>query len=279
MKRIRAIILISILIIFNSCSKEQKKISTIQESTQDLEFIKVYKEAYEDLNRNDPYLAAKKFLDAELLYPQSIWAPKSALMASYSYYMQNYYLEAISNLERYLITYPNDLNTPYAHYLIAMSYFEMIEDEERDIKPLINAKEKFGYILKNYPNTDFALDASFKYELIENILASKEMYLGRHYQKKGKWIPAINRFKNVINDYDKTIYVEEALHRLTEIYYKLGLLEESKNYAKLLGYNYQSSEWYLKSYKIFDSNYKEAGIKQVKRDKKSVLDKFKKIFD
>jgi len=200
-------------------------------------------------------------------------------MASYSYYIQNYYAEAVSNLERYLKTYPNDSNQAYAHYLLAMCYFEMIEDEKRDSEPIDKAMEKFQYILKNYPNTDFALDAKFKYDLIENILASKEMYLGRHYQKKNKWIAAINRYKNVIEIYDKTSYVEEAIHRLVEIYYKLGLIDESQKYASLLGYNYQSSEWYLKSYKIFNKDYKDIKFKQIKKDKKSVLEKFKNIFD
>jgi len=276
---IRTVFLISLFLLFSFCSKEEKKISIIQEQTQDLEFTKTYKEAYDELERNDPYIAAKKFLEAELMYPQSIWAPKSALMASYSYYLQNYYIEAISNLERYLITYPNDINLPYAHYLIAMSYFEMIEDEKRDSEPIIKAKEKFSYIIKNFSDTDFALDAKFKYDLIENILASKEMYLGRHYQKKSKWIAAINRFKNVISIYDETAYVEEALHRLVEIHYKIGLVEESQKYANLLGYNYQSGDWYLKSYKIFNQDFKEVSLKEIKKDKKGVLDKFRKIFD
>lgn len=276
---IRAVFLISLFLLFSFCSKEEKKISIIQEQTQDLEFTKTYKEAYDELERNDPYIAAKKFLEAELMYPQSIWAPKSALMASYSYYLQNYYIEAISNLERYLITYPNDINLPYAHYLIAMSYFEMIEDEKRDSEPIIKAKEKFSYIIENFSDTDFALDAKFKYDLIENILASKEMYLGRHYQKKNKWIAAINRFKNVISIYDETAYVEEALHRLVEIHYKIGLVEESQKYANLLGYNYQSGDWYLKSYKIFNQDYKEVSLKEIKKDRKGVFDKFRKIFD
>lgn len=279
MIHIRVVILISFLLLFNSCSKEEKKVAIIQEQTQELEFTKTYKEAYEELDRNDPYIAAKKFLEAELMYPQSTWAPKSALMASYSYYLQNYYIEAISNLERYLITYPNDINLSYAHYLIAMSYFEMIEDEKRDSEPIIKAKEKFNYIIESFPDTDFALDAKFKYDLIENILASKEMYIGRHYQKKNKWIAAINRFKNVISIYDETAYVEEALHRLVEIHYKIGLVDESQKYANLLGYNYLSSDWYLKSYKIFNQDYKEVNLKEIKKDKKGVLDKFRKIFD
>jgi len=155
----------------------------------------------------------------------------------------------------------------------------MIEDEKRDSEPIIKAKEKFSYIIKNFSDTDFALDAKFKYDLIENILASKEMYLGRHYQKKSKWIAAINRFKNVISIYDETAYVEEALHRLVEIHYKIGLVEESQKYANLLGYNYQSGDWYLKSYKIFNQDYKEVSLKEIKKDRKGVLDKFRKIFD
>ena len=279
MNYLRLIFIIFFILLFYSCSKEEKKILIIQESTQELELNKIYNEAYENLNRNDPYLAAKKFLEAELVYPQSIWAPKAALMASYSYYLQNYYVEAISNLERYLITYPNHINVPYAHYLIAMSYFELIEDEKRDSEPIVKAKEKFRYIINNYPNTDFALDSKFKYDLIENILASKEMYIGRHYQKKNKWIASINRFKNVVEMYDETIFIEEALYRLVEIHYKIGLVDEAQKYANLLGYNYQSSDWYLKSYKIFNQNYKVVSLKEIKKDKKGVLDKFKKIFD
>ena len=199
---------ILILLMFSivSCSKEKKEISIIKENRQDLEMISAYKDGFKALNEGDPYFAAKKFLEAELLFPQSDWAPKSALMAAYSYYMQNYYSEALFNLERFLKTYPNSENLAYAHYLIAMCYYETIEDEKRDTKPLMNAKNKFTYIKNNYPNTDFASNATFKLNLIEDVLTSKEMYLGRHYLKKQKWIAAINRFKNVINFYDETIF-------------------------------------------------------------------------
>ena len=173
--------------------------------------ISAYNEAYRALDENDPYYAAQKFLEAELLFPQSEWAPKSALMASYSFYMVNFYSEALSNLERYLKTYPTDKNLAYANYLIAMCYYETIEDEKRDSAPLLKAKNQFTFVVTNYPNTEFALDAKFKLGLIEDILASKEMYVGRHYIKKEKWAAAINRFKNIINDYDQTIFVEEAL--------------------------------------------------------------------
>ena len=262
-----------------ACSNQEKEISIIKESKQDLEMIAAYKEGYQAIEQGDPYFAATKFLEAELLFPQSIWAPRSALMASYSYYLQNYYLEAVANLERYLKTYPTDKNQAYAHYLIAMCYYETIEDEKRDAAPLIKAKDKFNFIVKNYPETDFSLDAKFKLGLIEDILASKEMYLGRHYIKKGKWIAAINRFKTVIEQYNQTVFVEEALHRLVEINYKLGLLEESQKYANILGYNYLSSTWYKKTYKLFNKDYSSQVPKKVKKDKRGVLDKFKKLFD
>ncbi len=267
------------LIILISCTKEQPISQNIKKKTQELEMIEAYKDGLDKLNKNDTYNAAQKFLEAELLFPQSSWAPKSALMASYSYYLQNYYSEALSNLERYLITYPKDKGVSYAHYLIGICYYEMIEDEKRDIEPLLKAKNKFELLMEDYPNTDFAMDSKFKLDLIEDILASKEMYLARHYQKKNKWIAAINRYKIVVEKYDKTIYVEEALHRLVETNYKIGLIEESKKYASLLGYNYQSSEWYKKSYKVFNKDYKEIVPKKINKDKKGVIEKFKKLFD
>ena len=266
------------LFFFNSCSKEEKTISKIKETSQDLEMVSAYKDAYEALEEGDPYFAAKRFLEAELMFPQSEWASKSALMAAYSYYLQNYYAEALSNLERFLKTYPNDKNLVYVHYLIGMCYYETIEDEKRDSGPLNQAKIKFKFIVDEYPNSDFAMDSKFKLGLIEDILAAKEMYLGRHYIKKEKWIAATNRFKYVINNFDQTIFIDEALHRLVEINYKIGLIDESQRYANLLGYNYLSSEWYKKSYKIFNKDY-EIGVDKIQKDKKGVLNKFKKLFD
>ena len=279
MNRTNFFLTIFFLVIVSSCAKEEKEISYIKEASQDLEMVVAYELAYNALNENDPYFAAKKFLEAELLFPQSEWAPRSALMASYSYYLQDYYVEAVFNLERYIKTYPKDKNVSYAHYLLAMCYYETIEDEKRDTAPLLKAKNKFKFLLENYPNTDFALDAQFKIDLIEDILASKEMYLGRHYIKKGKWIAAINRFKKVIEEYDQTIFVEESIHRLVEINYKLGLLDQSQKYAKLLGYNYLSSEWYKKSYKVFNKDYEKEKPKRIKKEKKGVIEKFKSLFD
>jgi len=273
------LLLILIILQLVSCTKEKKEISIISQYNQDLEMIKTYEDAYQALNDGDPYYASKKFLEVELLLPQSEWAPKSALMASYSFYLINYYSEAILNLERYLKTYPKDKNLVYVHYLIAMCYYETIEDEKRDTGPILKAREKFSLIVDKYPNTDFALDAKFKLNLIEDILASKEMYLGRHYFKKKKWIASINRFKAVVEEYDQTIFVEEALHRLVEVHYNIGLIQEAKKYAQVLGYNYKSSRWYEKSYKLFNENYSNQISAEIKKDKKGVFKKFKNLFE
>ena len=265
------LILISLLI---SCSNE-KKVSIVKEKNIETQMIEAFEEGYKELENGDVLFAAKKFNEAELLYPQSEWAPKAALMAAYSYYSQDYYYDAEYELNRFLKVYPNEKNIPYAHYLLGMVYYERIVDEKKDLGPLVMAEEKFKFIEKNYPNTDFALDSSYKLDLIQDYLASKEMYIGIHYMKKKKWIAAINRFKNVVIKYEQTSFIDEALHRLVELHYNLGLLEESQKYASLLGYNYQSSEWYSKSYKIFNKNYKSK--LEIKREKEGIFQKFKKL--
>ena len=275
MKILYKLLILFSLILVSNCAKEKNEISKITELDQELEMIITYEAAMESLEKKDYYFASKKFLESELLFPQSKWAPKSALMSAYSNYLNNYYSEAVFDLERYMTTYPKDKNMVYAHYLLAMCYYENIEDEKKDLAPLTKAKKKFEFILKEYPESDFALDASFKIDLINDIMASKEMYIGRHYIKREKWVAAINRFKVVTEDYQTTIYVEEAIHRLVEIYYRIGLIDESKKYANLLGYNYLSSDWYSKSYKIFDQKIETP---KIKIEKNSLLKKFKKLF-
>ena len=240
-----------------SCGAEQKTVNKIKEINQEQEMITSYKEGLEGITKRDYFVASKKFLEAELLYPQSRWAAKSALMASYSFYLQDFYSEALNNLERYVITYPKDENMAYARFLIAICYYETVVDEKRDTDAIIKAKEEFEFIIKNYPTTDFAIDSKYKLDFLLDILAAKEMYIGRHYIKKSKWIAAINRFKFVLKNYENTEYTEEAIHRLAEIYYKIGLLDESQKYANLLGYNYKSSDWYKSTYRIFNENYEE----------------------
>ena len=279
MKYFANILIILIFLFLNSCSKDKKKIDIIEEEDIELQMIDSYKEGIKALEDGDVLFAAKKFNEAELVYPQSDWAPKSALMSAYSYYIQDYYGDAIFELNRFIKTYPKDLRLSYAHFLLGMCYYEQIIDEKKDLGPILKAKEKFNYILKKYPSTDFALDAQFKLDLINDILASKEMYIGKHYVKKQKWIPAINRFKTIVNNYETTVYVEEALFRLVEIYYLLGLTDESQKYAKLLGYNYLSSRWYKESYRIFNKNY-ESPMEKIKEKKRNfIIRKFKSIFN
>ena len=276
MKILINLILFTLLLLPISCSKD-KKVSVVKEKKIETQMIDAFKEGYEELENGDVLFAAKKFNEAELLYPQSEWAPKAALMAAYSYYSQDYYFDAEYELNRFLKIYPNDKNLPYAHYLLGMIYYERIVDEKKDLEPLLKAEEKFKFLEKNYPNTDFALDSSYKLDYINDYLASKEMYIGIHYIKKKKWIAAINRFKNVVNNYEETAFIDEALHRLVELHYNLGLIEESQKYASLLGYNYQSSEWYTKSYRIFNKDYKTN--LEIKSEKEGIFQKFKKLLN
>ena len=251
-------------LLFISCSNDNLKQSVINEKSLDRQVYEAYSEGMKSLESGDVLFAAKKFNEAETLF-QSVWAPKSALMAAYSYYIQDYYGDAVAELIRFKI-YPKHKNLDYAYYLLAISYYEQIVDEKKDLKSLVSAKKYFEFIIKNFSNTEYALDSEFKIELIDDILASKEMYIGRYYLQKKKWVAAINRFRVVVDDYDTTIYTQEALHRLVEIYFILGLEEESEKYAKLLGYNYKSSKWYENSYRVFNQNYKKTNlIKEKKR--------------
>jgi len=274
------IIFLFIYIIFIvSCSKDKSKVDQVLlEQDVEAEMILAYKEGMKQLEEGDALYASRKFDEAEILFPQSIWAAKASLMSAYALYSQNYYDDAIFNLERHIKNYPKDKDLVYAHYLIAICYFEQLYDERKDLKPLVKAREKFEHILKKYPNTDYAIDAKWKMGLIVDQMAAKEMYIGRYYMKIEKWIAAINRFKFVVKYYDTTVYIEEALHRLVEIYYKIGLVEDAQKVAATLGYNYGSGEWYKNSYRIFNKSYKTAKITKKKKDS-FIRKKFKKLFE
>ena len=274
--------LIMALVFFSSCAKVEKKDSVSVKKSLELQVSEAYKEGMKSLEEGDVLFAAKKFNEAEILFPQSEWAPKSALMAAYSYYIQDYYGDAVSELQRFLKVYPKHKNIDYANYLLAVSYYEQIIDEKKDLQSIINAKDQFNLVLTSFPSTEYAEDAEFKLDLINDILAAKEMYIGRYYFDKKKWISAINRFRNVVDQHETTIYIQEALHRLVEIYYILGLKEEAQKYANVLGYNYQSSQWYEKSYSIFNIEYeknKKANNKASKKKHNIVLKKFKSLFN
>tara|TARA_B100000035_G_C21011208_1_gene559701 strand:+ start:263 stop:1096 length:834 start_codon:yes stop_codon:yes gene_type:complete len=274
--------ILPILILFfflASCSKNKEQVTTqIEGMNLEEQMIEAYNSGVAALEKGDVLFATKKFNEAELLYPQSKWAPKSSLMASYAYWTQGYYSDSINELKRFIKIYPKDKNLDYAYYLLAMNYYDSIIDEKKDLRPLFQAKQYFNLIIKRYPETDYALDGKYKLELIQDMLAAKEMYVARHYMKKQKWIAAVNRLKFVINNYDTTIYVEEALHRLVEVYYTIGLEIEAEKYASVLGYNYQSSEWYEQSYKIFNKDYLFTRKKNDKDKKKKLLERIKTFF-
>ena len=282
MFKLKILVCIIILILFGSCSKEVSKKDLIKEKSLELQVEEAYKEGIEALNDGDVLFAAKKFNEAELLFPQAVSAPQSALMAAYSYYTQDYYGDAIAELKRFLKVYPAHKDLGYAYYLLAICYYEQIVDEKKDLQSIINAKENFNIILKNYPNTEYAIDAEFKIDLINDVLAAKEMYLGRYYFERKKWIPAISRFREIIDEYDTTIYTEEALHRLVEVHYTIGLIDEAEKYAQLLGYNYQSSKWYENTYSLFDKTYqkrKKERFKTYKKKSKGLIKKFKTLLE
>ena len=274
-------ILISILIFIGliSCSEKEEKISIITEDNLEMQMIEAYNEGLKEFNKGDIFFAAKKFNEVELLYPQSIWAPRSILMAAYAYYSQLYYTDAIFELERFLDKYDNHPNKDYAYYLLGICHYNQIVDEKKDLGEIIKSREYFTLLVNEFPSTDFAEDAKFKLELINEILASKELYLANYYLEREKWIPAMNRYKTIVDDYDTTIFIEEALFRLVELNYKLGIIDEAKKYTALLGYNYQSSDWYELSYKILNKEYTKSNIKKNEKKQNSLIEKFKELLE
>lgn len=265
-------------IILNSCSKNDK---IIYETQDRINSYDLYNEALKALENNEFFYASKKFSEAELNSSNLELAAKSSIMSAYSLYAINFYDESLDNLDRYLKIYPSDKNVIYAHFLNAVIYFEQISDETKDIEPILKAQEKVNFFLNKYPDTDYAIDLKFKKDLIENQLAAKEMYIAKYYISVKKWIPAINRLKTILKKYNKTIFIEEALHRLVEIHYHIGLENEAKKYASILGYNYNSGEWFKQSYKVLNKEYK-IGKKtntnnRKKEDNKSFIKKIIKM--
>jgi len=274
------VFIISIFSVFLilSCSKKNNELVIEKEPTE-LDIVReIYSDALEALNKGDAFYAGKKFKEVENLMPKSKWAAKASLLVAYAEYSRNAYPESVFALERHIKTYPADKNIAYAHYMIAICYYEQILDEKKDLLPLLESKKKFEFVIQNYPETDYATDARFKIDLIINQLAAKEMYIARFYMKTEKWIPAINRLKFVVENYDNTIFIEEALHRLVEVYYRIGLIDQAKKVATILGYNYQSGQWYEMSYKVFNKKYEP---KKIEKEKETGLirRKIKSLFE
>ena len=234
-----------------SCSKNEP----IYQPTEKNNPYTLYQEGYVAFEKNDFFFANKKFLEAEASFENLDQAAKAAIMSCFSLYGINFYDEALNNLDRFLKTYRANENVIYAEYLKAIIYFEQMSDEKKDIKPLLDAKKQINFFINKYPDTDYSIDLKFKKDLVENQLAAKELFVAKYYISVQKWIPAINRLKIILKQYDKTVFIEEALHRLVEINFHIGLENEAKKYANILGYNYNSSEWFKQSYKILNKDY------------------------
>lgn len=272
--RAKLIYLLFAFFIFISCSKEE----VVYEPTEKINPYISYEEGLGAFKENDYFFASKKFSEAELYFEEPRAAAKAAIMSSFSLYGINFYQEAEESINRFLTNYPGNENTIYAHYLLAIIYYEQIEDEKKDLEPLLKAREQINFFLKKYPNNDYAIDLKFKNDLIQNQLSAKELYIAKYYISVKKWVPAINRLKIIVDEYSKTVFIEEALHRLVEIHYHLGLEEEAKRYASILGYNYNSSKWFEQSYKILNKDYNLIKAKLPKQKKnifKRIIDKIK----
>jgi len=273
----RIFLYLILILSLNFCTKKNEKKIDLVEKSQELQMIEAYNQGMVELERGDIIYAAKKFNEAEIIYPQSIWAPRASLMAAYAYFSQAYYDDAILELNRFIKKYYKNPNIGYAYYLLALCHYDQIVDETKDMQRIVDAKKNFKIVINNYKNTEYSIDAAYKLDYIEEILASKEMYIARYYVQREKWIPAINRFKTVVEMYDNTIFIEEALHRLVELNYKIGLENEAKKYASVLGYNYKSSEWYDETYKIFNKNYKKISKKEKANKQNKFIKKFKEL--
>ena len=259
--------LIFFLIIFIANCSKKEEISV--RPPDEKESYKIYNEALEAMNNKEFFFAAQKFSESEKILPVIEHSAKALLMSGYCYYTINFHEEAISSLENFLRKYPADKNIQYVSYLIALSNYEQILDETKDLNPLLKTQKIIKDYVKKYPDTDYSLDLKFKLGLIKNQLAAKEIYVAKYYIKTQKWIPAINRLKVIVNDYEETIFIEEALHRLVEIYYNLGLINEAEKTAKILGYNYNTSKWYDNSYALLNKDYRnEQKILEKKSKKK-----------
>ena len=271
--KLKLILILSLALLAFSCSKDKAGYTPSIKSDP----YKIYKEGLDAFNENQFFFASKKFTEAETNFTSPEAAAKSSIMSAFSLYAISFYQEAEDNLNRFLQIYPADKNIMYAHYLLAIISYEQIGEEKHDLKPLLDAKKKINFFLNKYPNSEYAIDLNLKKDLVQNQFAARELYIAKYYIKVQKWVPAINRLKIIVNDYDRTIFVEEALHRLVEIHYHIGLEKEAKKFASILGYNYNSSEWFEQSYKILNKDYKIKNLSKSKKEKGFIKKILKKI--
>jgi outer membrane protein assembly factor BamD len=272
-KKTKLQFLLIFFFVLSCSSSDDKKLADFSKKNK-IELSALWRFAIDDLNNSLPEEAIEKFKLVEKDYSYTEWAPRSLLMVAYTYYEANRCIDAISTLERYIKFYPNNLERIYAEYLKGVCYFEDVSEFSKDQANTIKAINQFKLLIDSYPNTEYANDAKYKLDLLNDLLAGKEMYVARYYMNQQKWSGAINRLKTIVEKYQTTIYIEEALYRLVEIYHKLGLEEDASKTAAILGYNFNSSEWYKKSYLLVLTNQTTLPKKD-----KSLLDGFKKILN
>jgi len=251
-KNIFYIFFILLILLLNvSCSSDKKK--TV-EKPKIISLDVLYNEAYKNFLSGNHNRAVELFEKVEKDYSYTDWASKSLLMRSYIYYENLEYVKALTNLQQFKKRHAGNKNIVYAEYLIAMCLFEQINIPSLSQENATLAMKQFSKIIEQFPNSDYAADAKLKIDLINEQTAAKEMYLARYYAKREKWTAAIYRLNNIVKNYQTTVFIEEALHRLVEIHYRIGNIDEAKKYASILGYNYNTSEWYKKSYNIVGSS-------------------------
>jgi len=273
MKLVKSFLLFFLsLNLFLACSSDKK--TTISAPKEKISLSKLYSSAMDDFNKGDAEGAIEKFKAVEKDYSLSEWSHKANLMIAYIYYLGNRCEETIITLDRYIKFYRGNPDRVYAEYLKGVCYFEQIRDVSKDPEATQKALNHFNYLIDTFPNSEYADDAKYKKDAINDNLAGKEVYLGRYYMNKEKWAAALSRYQTVVEKYQTTIYVEEALYRMVEIYYKLGLDEDAKKTASILGYNYNTSEWYKKSYSLVG----DKDFNTVKKNR-TLLESFKKVFN
>lgn len=231
------------LAVVGGCSDKNKEGAYVERPVDEL-----YNSAMDRTTKDDWYRAARDFEEVERQHPYSVWATRSELMAAYSYYQANRYDDAILAAQRFTQLHPGNRDSSYAYYLIAVSYYEQITDVGRDQEITRKALAALDEVVRRYPNTDYARDARYKIDLARDHLAGKEIEIGRFYETRGLCSAAINRYKAVVEQYQTTSHVPEALFRISECYVTLGVMDEATKVAAVLGYNYPGSDWYADSY-------------------------------
>jgi len=244
-RRLTAAALVGTALLLQGCSGKDEESEYFERPVEE-----IYNDAVDKLKEHSWEQAAKAFDEVERQHPYSVWARRAQLMSAFSYYMARDYEQSILSAQRFLAVHPGNRDAPYAYYIVALSRYEQIISVDRDQKVTQEALDALNEIVRRYPNSRYAADARLKIDLARDHLAGREMEIGRFYQNNGNWLAAVGRFRKVITDYDGTSHVPEALQRLTESYLALGIPEEAKKAAAVLGYNYPGSKWYERAYAL-----------------------------